>query len=354
MVTQKHNLNLIQVLRGIASLLVVFFHATVNSQEITGKEFFGGFFLFGGAGVDIFFVLSGFIITYTSLKGLGQPGKLFPFMRRRFVRIFPAYWIIISLFLLIQILLPSFYTTHYSFMPGNFVSTYFLFPGHTMVNGVSWTLSYEIFFYLLFSFAFLIPNKKWAFWLAMLYAVAIILIQLSGNSFENGNNWINLLTYPMNVEFFMGVLAAVIIPRIPQKMSVPLVIAGSILFLAAAVFFNNGFYLLPNTFNRVVIFGIPSFFIITGIVKLELTKQKAVHNIFLLLGESSYSLYLVHLPLLFAFIKMTAHFNIQNNFVLHLLLLSSIVIICFVSLLFYKWIENPLINKLNTLVASKK
>jgi len=165
-VKRNEHINLIQVLRGFASLLVVLYHLTANTQQILQKEFCFNFFSFGWSGVDIFFVLSGFIITYTSRKGIGQRDRLISFLRRRAIRIFPTFWIITGLFLLFQVILPSFYKTHYSFDLANLLSTFFLLPGHTMVNGVSWTLSYEIFFYFLFSFAFIIPKKEISFFLS--------------------------------------------------------------------------------------------------------------------------------------------------------------------------------------------
>lgn len=353
MTNQQKNLNLIQVLRGIASLLVVFFHATVNSNEILGKEFCFDFFFFGGSGVDIFFVLSGFIITYTCAKGLTHPGKLLPFLKRRSVRIFPTYWIIIALFLVIQLALPSFYKTHYNFEAPNLIGTIFLLPGHTMVNGVSWTLSFELFFYLLFSIAFLLPNKKLAFVLSMLYALVIIGIGVAGYNFEQGNKWINLISHPMNVEFFMGVLAAVLIPRISKGLALPLLITGSLLFLLGGILFNQNFTLLPTAFNRVVLFGMPSFFIITSLVKFELSKHINVHNILLSLGEASYSLYLLHLPIIAAGMKLIARTSIRNNFALHALVLLMIALICFASILFFRWIEKPIIAKLNGLGKKK-
>jgi len=115
MIKQNKNLQLIQVLRGVASLLVVLLHATINLNENGKTVFLLNFFSFGGAGVDIFFVISGFIITYTSFKGAASIKNFLPFISRRVIRIFPTYWIIITGFLLLQILLPSFYRTHYTF-----------------------------------------------------------------------------------------------------------------------------------------------------------------------------------------------------------------------------------------------
>ena len=347
MLKQKSQLETIQVLRGVASLLVVLFHVTINAKAILKKDFCFDFFLFGGSGVDIFFVLSGFIITYTSSKGIGRFNKLLPFLRRRFVRIFPTYWIITGLFLLFQVAFPSFYKTPYYFDIENFLSTWFLVPGHIMVNGVSWTLSCELFFYALFSFAFLIPNRKIAFILFGLYILTIIAIALMGVNPEDYGKWTGLAAFPMNIEFFMGVLAAVLIPHLPRHLSLPMIISGSLLFLASALFFNQGIHLVPNGFNRVLLFGIPSFLIIAGLVRFELYSKINVHNWLLSLGEASYSLYLLHLPVIVAGIRAIAGFNWSNDFVLHTVLLLMTGVICFTSVLFFKWIERPLIDKLN-------
>lgn len=346
-VDQNKNLGLVQVLRGVASLLVVLFHTSVNSREILGKDFCFDFFFFGGSGVDIFFVLSGFIITYTSFGGITHPDRLLPFIRRRFIRIFPSYWIIIGFFLVVQLLLPSFYKSHFDFSILNFCSTWFLLPGHTMVNGVSWTMSYELFFYLLFSLAFIIPNRKWSFSLFAIYALVIIALPLTGTDTSNGGRWAGLILFPMNIEFFLGVVAAVIILHIRQTAALPLIITGALFFLADGILYDQNIVLLPNAFNRVVLFGIPSFLIITGIVKFELTRKLEVHNVLLLLGEASYSLYLLHLPLLVAAIRMISRLNIQNNIILHLLLLLVVALICYISILFFKWVEKPVISKLN-------
>lgn len=349
MTFQSKNLQLVQLLRGIASLLVVLLHITRGSSEILDKIFLLNFFSFGGAGVDIFFVLSGFIITYTSQKNIGYADKLPSFVKRRFVRIFPTYWIIISLFLLLQIMLPSFYKTHFSLDIKNILSTYLLFPGHIMVNGVSWTLSYELFFYLLFCVAFLIPNKKLSFGLAAISTVIIIMLPVFGYDYKNENYWVNLITFPMNIEFFMGILAVVIIPHISVKTSLAFISVGCITFLMSIGLYNLNYYFTADNFNRVIFFGIPSFFIITGIVKYELSNKIKVAKVFMLLGEASYSLYLLHLPLVIAAIRILSKFNIKNNILIHVLLILVVGIICYTSIAFYKFVEKPIIMKLNSL-----
>lgn len=343
--SSKKNLQLIQVLRGIAALLVVFFHATSNAKVILNKNFCFNFFSFGNAGVDIFFVLSGFIITYTSYNAIKKQVNFLPFLRRRFVRIFPTYWIIISLFLLVQIIFPAYYKTHYHFTALNFFSTYFLLPGHTMINGVSWTLSFEIFFYLLFSFAFLISNKKVLFFLAVIFSLIIILFSVFNP--QPANQYLGFILFPMNIEFFMGIAAAIIVRHITMKYYVSLIVLGTLLFLISGIFTDNNYYLLPDPLNRVILFGIPSFLIIIGVVKCELVKKIKTHNFFLYLGEASYSLYLIHLPVIVAFYRIISKAGIQNNSLFHFLVFFVIGLICLFSILFYHLVEKHIIIALN-------
>jgi peptidoglycan/LPS O-acetylase OafA/YrhL len=348
MKNQKTNLELVQMLRGIASMFVVMFHATMNSVQILNLDFCFNFFLFGWAGVDVFFVLSGFIITYTTSRHITHTDQFLPFIRRRFVRIFPVYWIVIGLFLIVQLLLPSFYKTGYPFDILTLLSTFLLLPGHVVVNGVSWTMSYELFFYLLFSLAFIISNNKLAFALLALYAMLLVVLPFIIDTGGNVNEGIKLVTAPINIEFFMGVLVAVMVHKIPAKISLLLIISGTLLFLLSAILYNNGYAVAPGEFNRVVLFGLPSFLIIMGIVKYEALIKVRIHNVLLWLGEASYSLYLLHLPLLVAGIRMIKRLDINDPIMKQVLVIELVAIICCSSVLFYKWVEKPLITRLNS------
>ena len=79
-------------------MLVVLFHVTGTFFETYNVSFLAGMFKFGGSGVDVFFVLSGFIITYANREYIGKPKNINQFFKKRAIRIFPIYWIIISFF----------------------------------------------------------------------------------------------------------------------------------------------------------------------------------------------------------------------------------------------------------------
>ena len=349
----KRNLKLIQLLRGIASLLVVLMHATGNLKEIAGGNLLGGFFSFGGAGVDIFFVLSGFIITYTSNIFSEKKSAFSLFLKRRFVRIFPVYWLVSTVFLAIHIALPAFYRTHYDLTVSNLFNTYFLLPGHQMIGGVSWSLSYELFFYILFSMAFLIKQKTVIVLFLISYLSIIIIFSLSTHNLEWSNKWVSFFLSPMITEFFMGILAALVIPKLPKSFALPSLIIGSCTFIAFGIYFDIWAKPIFGYFDRVVLFGIPSFFIITGMVKYELSRPVNLHSIFILMGQASYSLYLLHLPILAAGIKIITMLFKNNMPIIYLGVTLLVFGICFISIYFFRFVEKPLIDQLNKRLKNK-
>ncbi|MBZ4190005.1 acyltransferase family protein [Niabella beijingensis] len=352
-IVENRNIQTIQVLRAIASLLVVLLHVTETVRQIFGFQFFGGIFRFGGAGVDIFFVISGFIIAYTSVHHIETPGALPVFLSKRFIRIFPTYWIIISGFLMMQLLLPGFYRTLYSFDIKNILGTFLLLPDHTMVNGVSWTLTYELFFYVLFALVFLIRSKNVLIFLMMGYVLILTLVSIWGSSEGNRGGWSGVVLFPMNIEFFMGVSIALIYKRIFQRRSVLLIWAGSVLFFAGAILDIYKVSLSDSALQRVIYFGVPAFFLVWGCVAFEQRRSVNISKTWILLGDASYSLYLLHLPFVAALAKILFRKGVDSSFIVHNCYLLLIAAICIISIVFFKYIEKPVIKILNKNVQNK-
>jgi len=349
---KQKQLYLIQVLRGIASLLVVLFHITTILDQYTEKTYLYNIFYFGYSGVDIFFVLSGFIITYTSINSINSQKNIISFYKKRFIRIFPIYWLFFIFFLLLQIIFPSYYATPFKLNFSNVFSSILLFPKHIMINGVSWTLTYELFFYILFSTIFLFPNKKVFFRIIFVSILVLFLQNLFNLKLATNNSWLNLLLSPMNIEFFLGVLVALFYKKISKQTSKFIIFVGIALLFIAAFFITNGIRLYNYNFNRVIYFGFPAFLIVLGAVSLERkTHGIKIPILFLSLGDASYSLYLFHLPIVVASIKIASKFpHIMNNYLfLNMFILILIFIVCFMSILIFKYIEKPIIKQFNSI-----
>ncbi len=93
MIPVRHKLAGIQCLRAVAALLVVFYHLQLFEQKLPGEQVMPSQMESGMAGVDLFFVISGFIVTTISLGKFASPGYALRFLRLRFFRIYPTYWV---------------------------------------------------------------------------------------------------------------------------------------------------------------------------------------------------------------------------------------------------------------------
>lgn len=352
MLPAQKNLQVIQLLRGVACILVVLMHITITFSQTYHLPFLGNIFKFGGAGVDIFFVLSGFIITYSNKQYITKATSIGKFLKKRMIRIFPIYWIIISLLLVFQLLLPSFYRTHFQLTTSNIFNTYFLLPNHEMINGVSWSLTNEMFFYVLFTLALLIPSKKFILLLLFVYlAFLIVLPAVSFTTAHEANGFTQLLIFPMNIEFLLGVLVVFFLENFPKKWCFPFLITGVGYFIFSTVFYTEILNFFNSGYSRVIMFGLPAFLIILSLVKYELSANIKVNNLFLKTGDASYSIYLFHLPVVVAFFKIMVKLPLTNHLLLVLLSAGMLFVICFAGILIYKKIESPLIKWLTITLA---
>lgn len=156
----------IQVLRALAAFMVAVHHVQPDAAvlaRLAGQPFAGSDLLPWMAGVDIFFVVSGFIMVHASATLFDRPGASALFLKRRLVRIVPLYWAATTLFLLIGLALPA---TLNSPAPslGQIMASYLFWPAVSSsglvqpVYSLGWTLNYEMLFYALFAAALALPR----------------------------------------------------------------------------------------------------------------------------------------------------------------------------------------------------
>ncbi|MEI8622584.1 acyltransferase [Pseudoalteromonas sp. B129b] len=144
----------IQYLRALAALMVLLTHTSFKLEN-NGSDLLSWFNI-GGYGVDLFFIISGFIMCLTV-----QDKKInfTTFMKQRVIRIIPLYWLMTSVALIIFFINPSLVNS--SGGVTSIISSYLLIPDGTkyLVNN-GWTLSYEFFSTLFFLFFYLIKESK--------------------------------------------------------------------------------------------------------------------------------------------------------------------------------------------------
>jgi len=162
----SHVLTSIQALRGFAVMLVVLFHI---QHYVAGRLQLPNLlprFDIGVAGVDVFFVISGFIMVYASERLFAQPGGVRVFCLRRIVRIVPMYWAATTV-LLVYVL--ARYADFGAVLGGagrDYVIASYLFYPYVRPDGwgapflgVGWTLNYEMFFYAIFGLSLALPRR---------------------------------------------------------------------------------------------------------------------------------------------------------------------------------------------------
>ena len=173
----------VQALRGIAALSVMLFHFRWNiNAQIPGRG--DALFGWGATGVDLFFLISGFVITLSAAKAPQGISGALNFLKKRALRILPAYYIILVISFFLSGAMSTF---HYADKTENFISalTFMpILPDHAPfyvddggMFGVRWTLNYEVMFYLFISVALLFA-KRWV-WAGVLFAATLVVLPLT-------------------------------------------------------------------------------------------------------------------------------------------------------------------------------
>ncbi|MCV2865231.1 acyltransferase family protein [Albidovulum sediminicola] len=278
----RSRLDGIQALRGIAALLVAGFHLAVASRDQGFDPGLFTAFLHGEIGVDIFFVISGFIIYHAAAPKAGQGAK--KFLLARFWRIFPPYWAILSLYIAARVVLALGSGGLGRIPEGQqVVISALLLPLPGQIVPIAWTLSIEIVFYAIFAATFFKFGPR-ALVGSLLVWVGVS--QYYTLSATEPQQWLNVVLYSGNAEFLYGVAIAIAHRRGRLPLAGPALALG----LALSIALLAGW--LPFSFpSREIAAGLPSALLVYGAVGVRFRTPRA----FQVLGDASYLLYLVHI-----------------------------------------------------------
>lgn len=339
----------LQYTRAIAALLVVIYHVTKLIDKEIHYQYLNGIFMFGYMGVDLFFILSGFIIYYIHHSDIGNRSRLKPYYLKRFTRVFPVYWIVLLPVAVMHWVLTSFGEAYEKSLPA-LIQSFFLVPdSHSPILNVAWTLKHEIYFYLLFGlFLIFIKNRAVSYG----FVGAWIIMTLFFTAIPTTDSW-SILTFlfsPHNLEFLSGVVIAYLLLtfKIDPGTAKTLMIVGCSLMLLS--WFNEYFALAQ--IHRVISWGFPAALIILACASLDLSRSVKPNKTLLLLGDASYSIYLTHTPLIYFFILAFKKLNIFGLFgnVIGTTLCATLTVMlgCF----FYKIIEKPVLHRAKLLIVT--
>jgi len=321
----------LEMLRAIAALLVVLFHTQIIFDARAGHVPFGGLFGSGNRGVDLFFVLSGFIIAYVHGDDMGRPSRLTNYLFNRIARIYPAVWVMTVPAIVIYSLGFGGADKAVKLVPTSIVASALLLPqtGVALVN-VTWTLTYEIFFYALF--AITIVNLRAGLVLLLLWQTATAAIALSGIYSGLPNSYVG----PLCLEFGVGLACAWWIRR-SQGAKGPF--AWAVLLAAGIVVFVIGMWFDDAISWSGALPALGAGMVIVALVRMEQAGRLRVPNLLVTLGGASYAIYLVHFSIITLFAAALVHWRVPVTDVLCAAVAASAVI---AGLLFDRIVDQPI------------
>jgi peptidoglycan/LPS O-acetylase OafA/YrhL len=288
----------------------------------------------GRFGVEFFFVLSGIVILSAHWDDIGNPYAARSFAWKRFRRIYPVYWLVLVPQLLWIISHPH-HQNLWQRDPWVILSSILLVhihSFHTTVT-VAWTLFHEILFYAFF--AVLILSRRIGILLMALW------LAISFFCFDQPNPYGAHFFSPLHLIFGFGIIAGCIMRRQHIPWPAPLLLSGIVLFTWACHLSNVR---TEITDSVRLLAGFGATLATLGLVEFERRGQLRVYAWLALLGDASYSIYLVHYPVLYAIAPRAAIFLPQH----HIALLPAAILLTLLSvaagLIFHLLLERPLLR----------
>lgn len=293
----------IQFLRFVAALFVMLFHYSIMQS--------------GYKGVEIFFVISGFVLYYSTLIATHKSAKVF--LINRLTKIYILYWVVLL--------------TWYCFMPFKidavFLNSFFLIPGHFPFIEVSWSLSYELYFYFVFAVIVYLIRQKVQVIFFCLFILSTVVTFLQFTPLSAKGSLLNFLLDEHFWEFLLGILCCMLAFKVSIDHRLALVLCG---IAGLAITF---IYIPYATTLGHVVFGPLAFLLVFFIVQYE---KKAVLNkhlitIITILGDASYAIYLTS-PLVG---KLIAPVQLYSKVLTMLLVIT-------ISIIINRYAETPLLT----------
>jgi exopolysaccharide production protein ExoZ len=357
----------IQALRALAAILVAYAHSIDTQMQFSVSRQQNFYFLqnFGAIGVDLFFVISGFIITFVACEAVGaQEGGRF--LLKRFIRVNPVYYVA-SLFhesvllgLILVFLPPSIpFSIYVRPLPAALRNTLLVVPTAATLAAyrpllvIGWTLAFEWLFYFLFFLLILIGTPYKA---GGLFA-QILLLVAAGRLLHVADYRFIFLTNPILLEFLLGVAICWFYlggARVPRWLPVVCLLAG-LAGYAYSVRYGYGAIseMWPVLSGRVAMprvlwWGVPSALIVAGCVFLERggrLRRLWSNRLLQSTGDASYSLYLVHLTV-FTLCKL-AYASLGFFLNPDVAILAQVLLAVAAGLAFYRYVEAPMLRGLH-------
>jgi len=340
----------IQAFRGIAAMLVVLLHL----QHVEAKYFSThtlDAFQYGWIGVDLFFVVSGVVISLVTVGKFQNQPQAVRFVYHRLARIFPTYWFYYFVVLAAYLYNPQWISAatghHLDVLP-----SFFLIPCRSYVVGQAWTLSYELYFYVAFFLILLwVPER---FVLGTLFCwggVVAVVDCLHLVPYSAQTLWV--MTDTFLYEFLAGCLLWHLFRRfhLPGHWGAGLILLACLWFGGFVVLTNvahggNSDWLKNSYWLRPLCSGITGMLFLLGAMNMERAGTLQVSKILSNLGDWSYSIYLSHEAVVELVGRVVNHFLHAFSYAMLLVEAIALTLVVTVGYCSYQWIERPILARL--------
>ena len=307
MADKDARLTSIQYLRAAAALAVIVYHALGQIEHRTGYS--APWQDLGAAGVDLFFIVSGFVMWRTAIDRNESVSR---FALKRIVRIVPLYWLITTFVLGVVLVAPELMRSA-SRDFAHFAASYaFIAWPHPILEGhywpavvPGWTLNYEMLFYLVVAVSLALGKRYRVGFIA-----AVLVSLVTAGYVVQPNNVLAFYTDPILLEFLFGVGVGVLMTRaqpFSPRLGYGLMIAGGSLFLIAGTVWGM-------EASRALTFGVPLAILVIGALSVPTQTRSPVSRFFEILGDASYSIYLIQFitiaPVAAVLIRVYGHLNV--------------------------------------------
>lgn len=344
-------------LRGLAATLVLVIHSFLflGYSHTYSKNF-----ELTNIGVDLFFVLSGFIMAFAHWDDFGKGvTSVSTFLKKRVIRIYPMYFLVTLLTAIILYVAPKlFYAMEYSnllviksllFIPSQIGS------GTSLILAVAWTLAFEVVFYLIFSLCLLFRRDAG---LAMTVA-ALLFWGIGGATVSSSNYIMEFFLSTLPLEFMVGILICIYFKSshykpitYPAAIAVTLMIASLALLALTLPYPVTERTLTDN--NRVIYYGIPAAVIFFCFLNISQSKTKWIAAAINAIGDASYSTYLTHFLTIGAIKFVAARTGIIESTNIYVLVVFSCAFCTICGIAAHKIVEAPATRLFRTVLLNKR
>ena len=334
----------IHVMRGVAAMAVAVSHLPAffpaGSGTLPGGDGLG----VGKVGVDVFFVISGFVMTVATAPLASGWRSSLGFLWRRIARVVPLYWMV-TLFLVALFLVDRRFGAERTLDLDLVLRSLLFVPVHgpeggiRPIVGVGWSLDYEMYFYLCMAAVIAwVPRHR----LAVLAITMVTVYLVAREWLDPRVDWV--VNAGLALEFLLGVLAAVIHRR---RLACLVGLAMGVAACVAAWPALTGLHPYGAGVDRTMSWGAVAFVLILALTAAERRRPWRRMRWLGAMGDASYALYLTH-SLAFAVVQRLAG-PVDGPASLPLRMLLMLAVATLVSLAVHRWVEKPIVTRLQRL-----